>query len=146
MTICYKMGNVQDTQNTLPSGSPPEVPRRVKPTTPPQAGNPYPNLETTGDHDYEILLPNYTPSRPAPGPPPSVQPMGALATPSQPIAGTLGGHQGLEGVPFVLSARLQGVASEAAPGYHAQVPSVRARTQQQLDRDYDYDFRAERQS
>lgn len=138
MTICYKMGNVQDTQNSnsvfhqeLPSatGSPPEVPRRTKAPTPPSTDT------ASGDHDYEILLPNYTPVRPAPGPPTPVQ------VQNPPHCGTLHAHIGLEGVPFVLSPRL---SNNAQGQSGTSIPHIKQRTMAQLDRDYNYDFHVER--
>lgn len=143
MTICYKMGNVQDTQSNsvfhqeLPNtaGSPPEVPRRTKPATPPGDSGAI-------DHDYEILLPSYTPVRPAPVPPMPAQPLGASDQGHSPPCGTLHAHTGLEGVPFVLSPRLQAGGAQAQGA--APIPHVRARSMAQLDKDYNYDFRVER--
>lgn len=140
MTICYKMGNVQDTalNQETPNNFPPEVPKRTKPVSPSQP-TAYPKLSDTGsDHDYEIILPNRTPIRPAPGPP---MPATTNSTAS---SNTLGTYAALEGVPFVLNSRLQGGNANVAG--QSSIPVVCARTMSQLDREYHYDFRAERHS
>lgn len=137
MTICYKMGNVQDTQN---NSSPPEVPSR----TPTSNAMFYPPILKAGDgsNDDYVILPNPTPIRPAPKPPAPVPPVNVLP---QTNCNTLSGHYGLEGVPFVLNPRLIGAGTgNVFP--QMQLPTIRARTLQQLNRDYDYDFRSERQN
>lgn len=142
MTICYKMGNVQDTQNN----SPPEVPPRPNSISSPSSNSQfYPNISGDGsDHDYEMLLPNYTPSRPAPKPPAPLPPMN-IPTQTACNTNTLSAHYGLEGVPFVLNSRLTGAGTgNVFP--QVQLPTIRARTMQQLNKDYHYDFRAERQN
>lgn len=118
MTVCYKMGNVQDTANNSDSTgntnsktssdpvfpharSPPNVPPRPAPPVP--GASPYPKLDG-GDNDYEILLPNY-PSRPAPRPPATRQ------------FSTLTVFNGLEGVPFVLNPSFQPGAREVVRFY-----------------------------
>lgn len=93
LIICYKMGNVQDTQanpDFPQNGNYGNVPPRPAPPIPSSV---YPNLED-GDHDYEILSPGGSgPSRPAPRPP--VQ--------TQHSTHTLSQFNGLEGVPFIIS-------------------------------------------
>lgn len=96
VTICYKMGNVQDSEATQsqPQSAPIRPPR---PAPPPPITNPsYPNLQDD-DHDYEILLPSYPrPSQPAPYPP----------TTSQNNTNTLNvsnSYSAMEGVPFVIN-------------------------------------------
>ncbi|GBP08271.1 Multivesicular body subunit 12B [Eumeta japonica] len=132
------------------------------------------NLKT--DDDYEALSPTYNinkPSRPAPRPPSAKSPLPSgpksPQTPSfksppsapgsrSPIAPqrhkkgpqplprnsyqTLGGYNGMEGVPFVLNSKLRGVPSDSL----TRLPVIKRRTKYELDRDYCYNFTAERQT
>lgn len=98
VTICYKMGNIQDTQNnqTANGGQNGRNQNVAKPT--PSA---YPNLNTDEDHDYEILAPGpgYIPVRPAPPRPPHNP-----TVHHQHSTHTLTSNfSGLEGVPFVIN-------------------------------------------
>lgn len=97
------MGNVQDTNNSSEINDQNGV--TTPPERPPRPNRPmYPNLNDGGDHDYEILRPGYTPSRPAPP-----TPSGNVALQHQMSTHTLSsGHYGLEGVPFVLNPKLFG--------------------------------------
>lgn len=134
MTICYKMGNVQDTANSQDS-----TPFRSNDL--PKSPSSYPKITNPADdHDYEIINPHYTPSRPAPGPPASPA---AVITNTAGSCNTLGTYAALEGVPFVLNSRLTGTVN--SPGLNA-LPVIRARPMNQLDTHYNYDFRAERLS
>ncbi|XP_038209111.1 uncharacterized protein LOC119830245 isoform X2 [Zerene cesonia] len=126
----------------------------------------YPKIEEfTTDHDYEALSPSYNikPARPAPRPPKSPVPClvgsPALNSPHSPhsphgrkkgpaplprVANyqTLGGYNGLEGVPFVLNSKLRGLPSDAL----GQIPIIKKRSRFDLDRDYAYTFTVERQT
>ncbi|XP_041973846.1 wiskott-Aldrich syndrome protein homolog 1 isoform X2 [Aricia agestis] len=55
---------------------------------------------------------------------------------------TLGGYNGLEGVPFVLNPKLRGLPDVTL----AQLPVIKQRTRFDLDRDYSYNFNLERQT
>ncbi|KAJ0180909.1 hypothetical protein K1T71_002994 [Dendrolimus kikuchii] len=124
----------------------------------------YPNIEEfTSDHDYEALSPSYLvkPSRPAPRPPSAKSPVpqgspgggpkspggparkkGPAPLPRNTIYHTLGGYNGMEGVPFVLNPKLRGLPSDNL----TQLPSIKKRTRFELDRDYSYSFAVERQT
>lgn len=92
------MGNAQDTQSGAVNGqngiqTPPERPPR--PTVSHTGSSVYPSLND-GDHDYEILRPGHTPSRPAP------------PTPHPPFTHqhsthTLSNFHALDGVPFIVN-------------------------------------------
>ncbi|KAG6439611.1 hypothetical protein O3G_MSEX000922, partial [Manduca sexta] len=91
----------------------------------------YPKIdEFTTEHDYEALSPAYNikPSRPAPRPPPAKSPAhapeptspaaparkkGPAPLPRNTIYQTLGGYNGMEGVPFVLNPKLRGLPSDS---------------------------------
>ncbi|KAJ8957606.1 hypothetical protein NQ314_006532 [Rhamnusium bicolor] len=139
VTICYKMGNVQDSQSNSDGQFPPERPPKTVSTPP---SNPmYPSLGES-DHDYEILRPGYPsvspsgPTRPAPKPP-------APPVPHQNSTHTLGTfHNGLEGVPFIVNPKC--LTSSSADKF--QFPRIKAKTMQQILKDYDYPFTVERQT
>lgn len=142
MTICYKMGNVQDTANSGPN--PLNQPEFGKPVSPNQPS--YPKIPDADDHDYEIIMPPnpVTPTRPAPmrpAPTPPGPPL-PVSTNTANSCNTLGHYAALEGVPFILNPRLSGSGSNNL----TSLPTIRARTLAQLDQDYNYDFRAERHS
>lgn len=147
ITVCYKMGNVQDTESTenshnLPA---PKVPTSFSSTV-------YPDLDKD-DHDYEILNPGYVPARPAPRPPVPASTGGSLP---HMLTST---YNALEGVPFIINPRFMpssngNAVSIAGLGdrhifisqlFQCQVPIIKARTMQQLMKDYDYSFTVERQ-
>ncbi|CAK1599350.1 unnamed protein product [Parnassius mnemosyne] len=123
--------------------------------------------ELKTDHDYEALSPSYNmkPTRPAPVQPPRA--MSPVARAKSPLASpgptspaaagrregpaplpkasnyqTLGGYNGMEGVPFVLNPKLRGLPSDTL----AQWPVIKKRTRFELDRDYSYSFTVERQT
>lgn len=151
MTVCYKMGNVQITADNpnMPSVIPGEQPpAHTRPPPPPRPGAQpvYPPLAgdtaaAANDHDYEMLLPNYQPNRPAPRPPVPAQPPVQPHNHHDRNYSTLAVFHGLEGVPFVLSSKLASGARDTC-----KLPLVKARTMQQLMKDYNYDFSIERQS
>ncbi|CAB3259269.1 unnamed protein product [Arctia plantaginis] len=130
-----------------------------------QSPTAYPKIEEfTSDNDYEALSPSYNikPSRPAPRVPPTKSPIPhgspALGGPTSPVAPsrkkgpapmprntmyqTLGGYNGMEGVPFLLNSKLRGLPSDNM----VQLPTVKRRTRFDLDRDYSYNFAVERQT
>lgn len=146
MTICFKMGNVQDTANNCSGPHPLSQPEFGKPTSPSQTN--YPKIPEGDDHDYEIIMPpnpNITPTRPAPmrpAPTPPGPPLPVSTNQTNANHYTLGTYAALEGVPFILNSRLIGGGSNNANA----LPTIRARTLSQIDKDYSYDFRAERSS
>ncbi|XP_019869963.1 multivesicular body subunit 12B [Aethina tumida] len=136
--ICYKMGNVQDGHSNGDANTPPERPPR---SGVPASNNPvYPSLAGDSDHDYEILMPPSGPTRPAPLPPAPAPPhlthQGSVSN-----CHTLGGAtNGLEGVPFVINPRFSVASQKDKPQY----PVIRAKTMQQILKEYDYPFTVER--
>lgn len=107
-----------------------------------QSPTAYPNIEEfTTEHDYEALSPSYNikPTRPAPRPPAARSPCAAPPAPSPappaPLAPaspaaparkkgpaplprntiyqTLGGYNGMEGVPFLLNPKLRGLPDDS---------------------------------
>ncbi|KAL0850576.1 hypothetical protein ABMA28_012346 [Loxostege sticticalis] len=172
--VCYKVsGGSAETSPThneyenLVTHITPEANRRLRPAPerPPKLSplisdlnnlnlkspSPHPHIEEfTTDHDYEALSPSYVkPARVAPRPP---APRASPAAPSRPKGPaplprnnnyqTLGGYNGLEGVPFLLNPKLRGLPDDAL----TQLPSVKRRTRFDLDREYSYNFAAERQT
>ncbi|KAL1488350.1 hypothetical protein ABEB36_014827 [Hypothenemus hampei] len=127
VTVCYKMGNTESTQNS-PSTQP-------KPTSP-NSNTVYPSL----DDDYEILRPGpgYPPGpvRPAPKPP------APTVLNHQTSTHTLSGssYSGLEGVPFIVNPRFLGNGSG-----DNKIPKIKTKTMQQILKEYDYPFTVERQ-
>lgn len=142
----------------------PEAARRLKPAPerPPKLSPLIADLtieEFTSDHDYEALSPSYNlkPARPAPRPP-SKSPVHSSPGPKSPPAvnrkkgpaplpkvlnyQTLGGYNGMEGVPLVLNSKLRGLPSDTL----AQLPVIKQRNRFDLDRDYAYSFAVERQT
>lgn len=141
------MGNVQDTQsgeqNAQNNGN--AIPSRPAPM--------YPVLNN-GDHDYEILRPGNTPSRPAPPAPrpPQIAHQNSTHTLSS-------NFHGLDGVPFIVNPKFFNSSSDKVNNaffnikeneyffsLQTQFPTIKARTMQQLLKDYDYNFAVERQS
>ncbi|KAJ8679830.1 hypothetical protein QAD02_015617 [Eretmocerus hayati] len=94
------------------------------------------------DQDYEILSPSalVRPTRPAPRPPPHKSPM-VNSVPSS--YGTLPGSSDLDGVPFVLNPLLTMSSSNALSKHF---PVIKIRTRHELDKEYFYDFRTERET
>ncbi|XP_064214019.1 multivesicular body subunit 12A isoform X1 [Tribolium castaneum] len=141
VTVCFKMGNVQDTQNS-PDSNGRNITPPVRPAPPyPGNGPIYPSIGADGgDHDYEILKPpGYPsgPSRPAPRPP--------APNPRQnSTTGTLGasGGNNLDGVPFIVNPKFL----NASTADRFQFPTIRAKTMQQILKEYDYAFTVERQT
>ncbi|KAJ8919056.1 hypothetical protein NQ315_016962 [Exocentrus adspersus] len=143
VTLCYKMGNVQDSQanpdsngrNDNTGSYPPERPPKPAPLSP---NSPmYPSLGNS-DHDYEILRPGYPPSgpvRPAPKPP-------APPVPHQHSTHTLSISHALDGVPFVVNPKF--ITSSSTDKF--QFPRIKAKSMQQILREYDYPFTVERQT
>ncbi|XP_066993457.1 multivesicular body subunit 12B [Anabrus simplex] len=152
MTICFKCkknsvesetkplspSQLSYSLNPYPNAAPP-VPARLPPQPPSQLSKPLANgvaypltPADTSPHEYERLL-ELRPSRPAPKPPGSGSPARYA---------TIAVHHGLEGVPFVLNSSFLGLPD----GNTFQIPIIKAKTKYQLDKEYNYDFRIERQT
>ncbi|KAG5324905.1 MB12B protein, partial [Pseudoatta argentina] len=122
----------------------PERPPKPKFSPKPPANGLYPQVGSTtnkddelSDRDYEVLSPNarIRPTRPAPQPPMST-------VTSTPIYGTLPGSSDLDGVPFALNPRL--ITNHSSTSN--KLPVIKVWTQKDLDREFFYDFRAERET
>ncbi|KAG5884402.1 hypothetical protein JTB14_007000 [Gonioctena quinquepunctata] len=144
VTICYKMGNVQDSQadpNSNPA--PPERPPKPNAMSPGGVNPMYPPLSDT-NNDYEILRHGAYPSTPvSPAGPirPAPKPPGAAPQNStQTLVITY--QNGLDGVPFIVNPKF--LTSNG--GDRVQFPRIKAKTMQQILRDYDYPFSIERQT
>lgn len=125
----------------------PERPPKPKFSPKPPANGIYPQIgsaanrdDELSDRDYEVLSPNarIRPTRPAPQPPMSTP----SAVTSTPIYGTLPGSSDLDGVPFALNPRLTNHLDSASN----KLPVIKVWTQKDLDREFFYDFRAERET
>ncbi|XP_003486169.1 multivesicular body subunit 12A [Bombus impatiens] len=131
--------------NGTPHKIPPERPPKPK-FSPKPANGVYPKISGSGgkdteesnDRDYEILSPSarIRPTRPAPQPPTST------VVGSTSIYGTLPGSSDLDGVPFVLNPRLS-VHSDSSTN---KLPVIKIWTQKDLDKEFFYDFCAERET
>lgn len=140
LTICYKMGNVQDheKQSGNPNSQAPARPPR--PAPPPPVS--YPNLNAD-DHDYEILsMPNYPPV-PRMGPQPPV-PTNNQPARQNSTQNTMNSnyYSAIEGVPFIINPKFMNSAESGK----VQLPLIKAKTMQQLLKEYSYPFTVERQS
>ncbi|XP_076183599.1 multivesicular body subunit 12-like Mvb12 [Ptiloglossa arizonensis] len=129
------------TPHRIPPERPPKPKFSPKPTNgiyPQIGGNTGKELDESSDRDYEILSPNarIRPTRPAPQPPSS------LTVESPSIYGTLPGSSDLDGVPFVLHPRLS-VHSDSSTN---KLPVIKVWIQEDLDKEFCYDFRAERET
>ncbi|XP_014223397.1 uncharacterized protein LOC106650108 isoform X2 [Trichogramma pretiosum] len=138
---------------TLSNGTPHRVApeRPPKPKYTPKSSNgqkstspirPGKQVSEENEQDYEILSPisspNLRPTRPAPRPPPlKAAPVHYVPT----IYGTLSGSSELDGVPFILNPLL---STNSNSVLHSQLPVIRVRTLQELEKEYSYDFRTER--
>lgn len=132
--------------NGTPHRAPPERPPKPKFSPKPNNGI-YSQIgaalvgkdtDESNDRDYEVLSPSarLRPTRPAPQPP-TTSVIG-----STPIYGTLPGSSDLDGVPFVLNPRLN-IHSDSAI---YKFPTIKMWTQKDLDKEFCYDFRAERET
>ncbi|XP_011505833.1 PREDICTED: uncharacterized protein LOC105368517 isoform X2 [Ceratosolen solmsi marchali] len=90
--------------------------------------------------DYEVLSPTaqIKPTRPAPNLPSNK----SSVVNSIPTYGTLPGSSDLDGVPFVLNS----ILIRASNSQHNQLPVIKIRTRKELDNEYFYDFRTERET
>ncbi|XP_071447391.1 multivesicular body subunit 12B [Hetaerina americana] len=133
-------GPIHATETNSPS--PPSAARRVPihpSTSPPES------------HEYEILSAALRPTRPAPTPPlvplrppppvPQVTPIANTYANSKNYA-TLNAYQGLEGVPFILNPNFVEIADPQT----LLLPAVKPKTKYQLEQEFTYDFRIERQT
>lgn len=157
LAVCFKTIHDLGQHNNNP---PPPVlgyslnPKGTPPPPPQPSNNLYPNMSSPNQSgDYVNLL---RPKRPAPSPPvsspPTVAPISGSVPPVPPRSplpaassyATLKVHEGLEGVPFVLHPSLLLIASRGAS--IGTIPVIKKKTLEELDREYTYDFRLERQS
>ncbi|XP_033607367.1 multivesicular body subunit 12A isoform X2 [Cryptotermes secundus] len=92
------------------------------------------NGEAGGEspHEYEQLV-SLQPSRPAPKPP-GASTHGTYAT--------IAAYSGLDGVPFILNPSLQNLSHR----HTHQIPVIKSKTKHELNKEYDYDFRVERET
>lgn len=135
--------------NGSPHRPAPERPPKPKFSPKPPINGIYPQIggaaskdnDESGDRDYEVLSLNarIRPTRPAPQPPTSALPVVG----STPVYGTLPGSSDLDGVPFALNPRLIINHSDSASN---KLPVIKVWTQRDLDREFFYDFRAERET
>lgn len=124
------------TPHRLPPERPPKPKFSPKPANgiyPQIGGNPGKDTDESSDRDYEIM--NW-PTRPAPRPPTT------SVVGTTPIYGTLPGSSDLDGVPFVLNPHLS-VQSDSSAN---KLPVIKVWTQKDLDKEFSYDFRAERET
>jgi len=126
---------------TSPSAAPLASPR-------PTSNGVYPGLPTTPVNNGSVS-PNggeyvnvIRPKRPAPKVPPH-RPPPPVNNHVPASYGTLNTHQDLEGIPFVLHPKIS--ASAGKPAMFG-IPQIKAKTKEELDREYHYDFRLERQT
>ncbi|XP_021932326.1 multivesicular body subunit 12B isoform X2 [Zootermopsis nevadensis] len=145
MAVCYKCGPTLASVNKPSATHPTQLLYSLSPapTYLPHSQRPQPysvssvvNKASTngvagGDsqHEYELLV-SLRPSRPAPRPP-----GGTVGT-----YNTIAAYSGLDGVPFMLNPCFQNLSN----GYTHQFPVIKSKTKYELDREYDYDFRVER--
>lgn len=137
VTICYKMGNVQDSQQEQ-NGQNGNANGKCRPAPPPPTSAGYPNLAGDEDHDYEILAPGpgyNVPARPAPARPPPLTSQFSTHTLTT-------NYNGLEGVPFIVNPKFL----PAGQGDRGNFPVIKAKSLQQIIREYNYDFTVERQT
>ncbi|KAK7576172.1 hypothetical protein V9T40_012458 [Parthenolecanium corni] len=78
-------------------------------------------------HDYEKLV--VKPTRPAP------------AVPSQNQFNCSSSYQGIQGIPFLLNTRLEASSRSLL----ASLPSVQIKTKEDIEKEYSYDFKTEKQ-
>ncbi|XP_069697758.1 multivesicular body subunit 12B [Periplaneta americana] len=146
MTVCFKYGPSLMNVNKANAAQPTPLLYSLSPapTYLPHSQSPQPTVASVvnkapsnglaggeSPHEYEKLI-SLRPSRPAPKPP-----NGASAT-----YATIAAYSGLDGVPFVLNPCFKNMSN----GYTHQFPVIKSRTKYELDREYDYDFRVERQT
>nr|XP_018902664.1 PREDICTED: multivesicular body subunit 12A [Bemisia tabaci] len=115
--------------NGIGSAGSPTPPPRPPRASPAVNGNSFLASNSQNGDDYERLV-ELRPSRPAPNPPPSMY-------------GTIASFQGLEGVPFILNPKIDdSFILDSMKG----LPVIKAKTKYEIDKEYDYDFRLERQT
>lgn len=173
LTLCFKVGATTNGEIISRTGSKPAVPyglnpkglstngnsnvlpmpvphRRAPVEKPPSHinGSGYQNVDLLQDdndlsHEYEkLVIAPLSPKRPAPHPPTAHMP--TRPAPKLPSAmstySTLGTYQGLEGIPFVLNPSLQFNSTKI------NVPSLKFKSAYEIEKEFDYDFRIERQT
>lgn len=164
--VCYKTVDVTNMNSDLqsyvnidllqstspnPSNGTPHRPAPERPPKPKFSPKPvngiYPHISSATnkicdefDRDYEVLNPSarIKPTRPAPQPPTDVSPIAGSTS----VYGTLPGSSDLDGVPFTLNPRL--ILNSNSP--NNKLPVIRMWTQKDLDKEFFYDFRAERET
>ncbi|XP_073981329.1 multivesicular body subunit 12-like Mvb12 isoform X2 [Rhodnius prolixus] len=97
--------------------------------------------------EYVNLLVPQRPAPPVPSPQSNVQPLPRPNPPPRPpqpatcYYGTLTQHHGLEGIPFVLHPSLQLLCDK-----QPLISHLKSKTKEEIDKEYYYDFRLERES
>ncbi|KAK3913410.1 Multivesicular body subunit 12B [Frankliniella fusca] len=172
LTLCYKVGANTNGEIISRSGGKPATPqlayslnpksangisnvlpmplphRRAPAENPPVNDPGYQNVALNNDdspHEYEkLVISPLSPKRPAPLPPNSLGPHPVRPAPKLPVTpstyATLGTFQGLEGIPFVLNSKLSFNSSKVT------VPTLKFKTAYEIEKEFDYDFRVERQT
>ncbi|XP_075227868.1 uncharacterized protein LOC142328186 [Lycorma delicatula] len=141
MALCFKTGSTTVVASPSNNSTPqlgyslnPKGNGEVVPPTPQQNGVSYPKISSP-THDYENLI-RVIPTRKAPKPP--------APTPlNTSTYATLATHQGLEGIPFVLNPKYS--LSSNTNNTPSQLLVIKAKTKYQIDKEFEYDFRLERQ-
>ncbi|KAK7873251.1 hypothetical protein R5R35_011325 [Gryllus longicercus] len=150
VTICYKCGSINNEQANKPI-SPSQLKYSITPTqnsaqSPPPVPPRYPKPALNGvayqpapveSPSLDYMQISLKPSRPAPKPPGN---LGESVSPGK--YATIATYSGLEGVPFILSSSILMLPD----GLSAQLPVIKSKTKYQLDQEYHYDFRIERQT
>ncbi|XP_023707621.1 multivesicular body subunit 12A isoform X1 [Cryptotermes secundus] len=148
MTVCFKCGPSLAPVNKPSATQPSQLLYSLSPapTYLPHFNSPQPysaaavvnkapiNGEAGGEspHEYEQLV-SLQPSRPAPKPP-GASTHGTYAT--------IAAYSGLDGVPFILNPSLQNLSHR----HTHQIPVIKSKTKHELNKEYDYDFRVERET
>lgn len=149
VTVCYKCGSInkEGSKAISPSQlkysltpdstaqSPPPVPPRYPKSSVNGVAYPSVPIESPSlDYSNHVGL---KPSRPAPKPPSTSE---TQTSPGK--YATIAAYSGLEGVPFILSSSILMLPE----GSLSQLPVIKSKSKYQIDQEYHYDFRIERQT
>uniref|UniRef100_A0A1B6CCU4 Multivesicular body subunit 12A n=1 Tax=Clastoptera arizonana TaxID=38151 RepID=A0A1B6CCU4_9HEMI len=133
MSLCFKAETTTPTTtplNQLRYSLSPQGNGELRPAPPPPTnGVLYPKIDSPSNNDYENLV--RVPIRPAPPRPPP---------PISSTYATITSYQGLEGIPFALNPKISISSTASSP----LLPVIKAKTKFQIDKEFEYDFRLER--